>query len=317
MKGKYKIVIHDTNVRYELELERNITIIKGKSGTGKTNLYRMIEDVVYSKRGTGVHCNCTDKLRVLRLGDDWESIIRDSHNKIFVADEYIDYVYTNSFARVVNNSDNYFIIITRSSNLTNLGFSVDSIFELGTERNNDYNITKLYKRFTYENEKVRPNLIITEDSNSGFEMIKSIMDCDVISSSGNSSVYRVLMSNYNKYDRIYIIVDGAAFGAFIENIMKRVDNEKVYLFAPESFEFMLLCEKTFRNKLTDELTKTYNYCETTKFAHWEKYYTYLLNKLCKEYFGITYKKKTLDKFFKTDVFKKHIMVMLKDLVVDE
>lgn len=41
MKGKYKIVIHDTNVRYELELERNITIIKGKSGTGKSNLYRM------------------------------------------------------------------------------------------------------------------------------------------------------------------------------------------------------------------------------------------------------------------------------------
>lgn len=155
MKGKYKIVIHDTNVRYELELERNITIIKGKSGTGKSNLCRMIEDAVYSKRETGVHCNCTDKLRMLRLGDNWESIINDSHNKIFIVDEYVEYIYTNSFARVVNNSDNYFIIITRSSNLTNLGFSVDSIFELITEKNNDMYIKKLCKSMYMKKKTLR------------------------------------------------------------------------------------------------------------------------------------------------------------------
>ena len=161
MKGKYKVVIHDTNVRYELELERNITIIKGKSGTGKSNLCRMVEDAVYSKRETGVHCNCTDKLRVLRLGDNWESIINDSHNKIFIVDEYVGYIYTNSFAKVVNNSDNYFVIITRSSNLTNLGFSVDSIFELVTEKNNDMYITKLCKRYVYEEENIKSDLVVT------------------------------------------------------------------------------------------------------------------------------------------------------------
>ena len=317
MKGKYMLSIYDSKVRFGLELERNITIIKGRSGTGKSTFYNMVVTLLSTNGKSSVHCNCKDKLRILDWHSNWDDEINNSHNKIFIADEHTHYIFTNEFARVVRNSDNYFIFITRSGKLTNLGYSIDSIFELVTEKNNDMYITKLCKRYVYEEENIKPDLVITEDSNSGFEMIKSVMNCTVISSNGNSNVYKTLMENRSRYNRIYIIVDGAAFGAFFERVMVLVDNTNVYLFAPESFEFMLLCEKTFRSKLTDELTKTYNYCDTTEFAHWEQYYTYLLGELCKKYFGVAYKKKTLDNFFKTDNFKEHIKNMLKDLVIDD
>ena len=42
MKGSYKIIVQNSNVRYEFEIRRNITIIKGDSATGKTTLVNMI-----------------------------------------------------------------------------------------------------------------------------------------------------------------------------------------------------------------------------------------------------------------------------------
>lgn len=166
MKGKYLVSIYDSKIRFDLELERNITIIKGKSGTGKSTFYNMVVALLSTNGTSSVHCNCRDKLRVLDWHSNWDEEISSSHNKIFVADEHTHYIFTNEFARVVRNSDNYFIFITRSGKLINLGFSVDSIFELKTEKMNSMYITKLCKRYIYENGIVKPELVITEDSNS-------------------------------------------------------------------------------------------------------------------------------------------------------
>lgn len=42
MLGKHSIDIQNRFVRYRFEFERNISIIRGDSGTGKTSLVRMI-----------------------------------------------------------------------------------------------------------------------------------------------------------------------------------------------------------------------------------------------------------------------------------
>lgn len=44
MKGAHKIVISNATVKYEFELKRNITIIKGDSATGKTTLVEMVTE---------------------------------------------------------------------------------------------------------------------------------------------------------------------------------------------------------------------------------------------------------------------------------
>lgn len=41
MKGKHKIVVSTKRLKYEFELHRNLTIIRGDSATGKTTLKEM------------------------------------------------------------------------------------------------------------------------------------------------------------------------------------------------------------------------------------------------------------------------------------
>ena len=49
MKGEVKIAVKNRNVSFNFTLERNITILTGDSGTGKTKLINMIRD--YSQFG--------------------------------------------------------------------------------------------------------------------------------------------------------------------------------------------------------------------------------------------------------------------------
>ena len=42
MRGQYHIIVQNKRLRYEFDIRRNITIIRGDSATGKTTLYTMI-----------------------------------------------------------------------------------------------------------------------------------------------------------------------------------------------------------------------------------------------------------------------------------
>lgn len=42
MVGRYVVEVESKKLHYRLVVERNITILKGNSGTGKTDLIRMI-----------------------------------------------------------------------------------------------------------------------------------------------------------------------------------------------------------------------------------------------------------------------------------
>lgn len=44
MKGKHSIVVRNRRVQFALELERNITVIRGDSATGKTTMLGMLRD---------------------------------------------------------------------------------------------------------------------------------------------------------------------------------------------------------------------------------------------------------------------------------
>lgn len=46
MKEKHKIIVSTKRLKYEFELQRNLTIIQGDSATGKTTLVDMIRDFV-------------------------------------------------------------------------------------------------------------------------------------------------------------------------------------------------------------------------------------------------------------------------------
>lgn len=52
MVGKYDIKVYNNRVSYHFVIKRNITIIQGDSGTGKTSLFNLISDYNQSGRGT-------------------------------------------------------------------------------------------------------------------------------------------------------------------------------------------------------------------------------------------------------------------------
>ena len=44
MKGIHRVVVQNKRVRYDFELRRNLTILRGDSATGKTTLIDMVRE---------------------------------------------------------------------------------------------------------------------------------------------------------------------------------------------------------------------------------------------------------------------------------
>ena len=44
MKGVHRIIVQNKRVKYDFELRRNLTVIRGDSATGKTTLIEMIRE---------------------------------------------------------------------------------------------------------------------------------------------------------------------------------------------------------------------------------------------------------------------------------
>ena len=165
MKGSYRVIIGNKKVTYDLTLNRQVTVIKGNSATGKTTLFSMFRDACDKNFNTlGIKCNCRDKLFAITSINRDLDYIKNLHNKIIIADEDITFIQTTEFADIVNNSDNYFIFITRSGRMRYLTYSVNEIYELcTTNSDNGESITKLYQRYLDTPKTISPDLIVTED----------------------------------------------------------------------------------------------------------------------------------------------------------
>jgi ABC-type thiamine transport system ATPase subunit len=61
MKGRYHIRIENKRLQYDLEIRRNITVIRGDSATGKTTLVSMIQSYEDDGPASGVSIVC-DKI---------------------------------------------------------------------------------------------------------------------------------------------------------------------------------------------------------------------------------------------------------------
>lgn len=65
MKGKHRVLVSTKRLKYDFVLQRNLTIIRGDSATGKTTLVDMIRDFVNNPSGTPVELTCGDILPYL------------------------------------------------------------------------------------------------------------------------------------------------------------------------------------------------------------------------------------------------------------
>lgn len=320
MNGQHILRIKTPLCSYKILLERNITVLTGDSGIGKTSIYRAIDK--YNRTGGKCDISVTSDCNVVvmdRVFDEFSYIHNNVRNSIFVIDEGREWIKSDEFARLVSKSSNYFVIISRDP-LYSLPYSVHSVITLKTRNGRDSFETISEKLFVRTTSGKDVDIVITEDSKSGRELYKRMLSTSVRDikgePEGKSTVYDKALDMTNSGVSSCVIVDGAAFGCEIRQMLKLVNspNSRVTLWAPESFEWLILKSGVIRKHGVEEiLNSPADYIESSDFMSWEQFFTWLLTELTKDTTHPYSKSKLHDWYFSPENLEKLKAVIPKEL----
>ena len=316
MKGSYEVVVQNRRIQYKFTINRNITILKGDSATGKTTLIEMIQAFQQNKESSGISLSCKKPCVVLD-SNNWQLILQNTKESIVFIDEGNPFVTSKDFADAVKNSTNYYVIATRN-NLFNLPYSIQEVYGIRNISGNKYQETKrLYSTLynLYSNKiRIKPKLVIVEDAKAGFEFFDFVckkFSIPCISAKSKSKIYKTAMES--KEDDILIIADGASFGPEMEGILslKKAINIGIYL--PESFEWLLLKSDVLKkNEISEILENPSAYIESAEHFSWETFFTSLLVKESQNTY-LEYKKSKLNPNYLQDKDFKQIFGLFAEL----
>lgn len=291
MKGKHHIIIEAPRLKYEFTIRRNITILRGDSATGKTTLIDLLSD--YRTGDSAIRIESDVPCRVFSDGHEtWKQSLEVITDSIVFIDEENDFIKTQAFAETVKGSTNYFVLITREF-LPELPYSICEVYGIRTSGRYHFPeqiYHEFYPIYSEVTEKgyhsIAENaIIITEDAKSGHQFFRSFCrdDQDCISAEGNAGILRTL-TGQSKDTPVAVIADGAAFGAFIENVLQYAMVQKnVILYFPESFEWILLQSGVASDqKIILELEQPENYISSEQYMSWEQFFTDLLIQITKD-----------------------------------
>ena len=317
MIGSHEVIVQNRRVQYKFTIYRNITILQGDSATGKTTLIEMIAAHQTNGDASGVSIKCDARCVVLPILN-WKLILEATHNSIVFIDEGDAFIASDEFAMAVKNSDNYFVIATRRA-LPALPYSITEIYGIKNTGGNRYQGTKrIYSGFfpLYQIENAphaKPDLVVVEDSNSGYEFFKHVSEesgIECISAHGKSNIYKAVTARPANQN-ILIIADGAAFGAEINRLtvlMKQRRNITVCL--PESFEWLILKSNIIVSaNIRDILKYPSNYIESREYFSWERFFTHLLTEETQSTY-LRYNKQHLNEVYLHDTNKSKILATI-------
>jgi hypothetical protein len=278
MIGVRHVEAKNRDAVFKFDLYRNITIVRGDSGTGKTTLFDMVSDYTRLKEASGVNISC-DKECVALIDTDWKNQLNGIRDSIVFIDEGVAYLKTKEFAETIKNTDNYYVIFNRES-LHELPYSVEEIYEIKSS-GKYHSLKKIYKsndKHFYYKDKLSGNLkfdvLLTEDSKSGYQFYQNYFsesDIECLSSASNSAIFKWLNANQDK--KVFVIADGAAFGSEIDRVLKLRSVSNIRLCLPESFEWLVLKSGLIRTEnIVDVLENPSEYIESAEFFSWENFF---------------------------------------------
>ena len=320
MKGIHKVVVGTKYLKYEFELRRNLTIIRGDSATGKTTLVDMIRTHMNDGESGPVTLNC-DKGCYVVEGNLWKGQLNNIQDSIVFIDEGNEFVKTKDFARAIQQTDNYYVIVTREG-LPALPYSVEEVYGIrisgkyGSLKQSYHSFYRIYPDSTTE--KIKPEKILTEDSNSGYQFFDAVctehqMQCDT--ANGKSNVFSYL--KVHKDEKILVIADGAAFGPEMDRVLQLVHTRKnLMLYLPESFEWLILSSGILKDaEITQILQIPADYIDSKEYFSWERYFTKLLTEKTAGTY-LNYTKKTLNEGYLNDGIKNAILSQMSKVKMD-
>ncbi len=283
MKGSYEVTVRNNRLQYKFAVQRNITILRGNSATGKTTLIEMIREYEENGENSGIILNCKKHCTVLS-GMSWANQLAAIQDSIVFIDEGNAFISSREFADAIRNTDNYYIIATRA-NLPSLPYSVDEVYGIENTTSRRFgSVKRLYSKFfriygdILPSKVPVPDCVIVEDSNSGFEFFRHVCEkygISCVSARGKSNVYQCVCAA--EAETILIIADGAAFGPEMEKIMSLQRVKNVILYLPESFEWLILKSDLIRDSEVHEILQNpVDFIESRAYFSWERFFTELL-----------------------------------------
>lgn len=285
MNGSHEIIVKNNRVQYRFTISRNLTMLRGNSATGKSTLVDMVAQYARDGENSGITLAC-DKVCAVLTPDAWQIRLAQMRDSIIFLDEDCAFVTSVEFARMARESDNYYVIVIRES-LPMLPYSVDEIYTL-QNRTKGYGRIKrmytqtqrMYARSDLHGTLARPDLVIVEDSNAGYQFFLHYYEQRGIScrAAGGKSRIAAVLATVPVDAAILVIADGAAFGPEIEKVLaQRHSHPRLMLYLPESFEWMILQSSLLGDKEVREIMRhPEDYIDCQIYFSWEQYFTSLL-----------------------------------------
>lgn len=139
-----------------------------------------------------------------------------------------------------------------------------------------------------------------------------------MSANGKSNIISFLQKMDRKEETCLIIADGAAFGSEMRDISEYLKTEKeVVLYAPESFEWLLLSTNAIPNvNVSSILEQPETYIDSREYVSWERFFTELLIKLTRENMVWAYSKRKLADAYLSSRIVNAVKKIMKMIVWD-
>ena len=160
--------------------------------------------------------------------------------------------------------------------------------------------------------EVKPETVITEDRNSGYQFFQSICsehDLECCSADGKSNIFRLLKER--KEERVLVIADGAAFGPEMDRVLQLLtERENSALYLPESFEWLILRSGVIEDSGLGEILKNpENYIESGDYFSWERYFTSQLIRITRDSY-LRYAKRKLNPAYLQEKISDRILAVM-------
>ena len=274
---------------WTIPLNRRITILRGNSGCGKTEL---VSNIASQNQAVQVQCQLPC---IVVTATTWEIVMSASKKSLIILDD-LEIVGTSRFVKLLKeteSSGNFYLIVSRElmgfDNLGMLNIAVSSILRLVTDESGLHHMTEPY--FLLENIKATESesvdYVVIEDSGNGKKFFKNLFKTkSVISANGGKSgvvsTVHAILANEPKAV-IFLLVDMAAFGCHMDELYDTCSQINIYVKIDyECFEELLLntnfcrSDKLVINEFEDISDKANDYMS------WETYFEDLLLRVTKD-----------------------------------
>lgn len=126
--------IRSKRLEYKIEFKGKYTVIHGDSGTGKTNLCSLVRDYAFGDHTIKIE----SPLSIMVLDTvQYEIILNGTHDSIIIIDENYPALHDRLIAKMLQDSDNYFIIISRDT-LNWLPLNVENLYDMVADGKKHY-----------------------------------------------------------------------------------------------------------------------------------------------------------------------------------